>query len=476
MYPIGLVQRIKPGICRLVVLFCCGLPAGVFAAEQHTYGQITTLVNGALEHSVVQGVSIAVIDGGEISWQGHFGVANSLTREPLTADTVFQAASISKAVAAFGFLTLVDSGQYSLDEPLPSSLLQHWVTEPAGDVPITPRHLLSHSSGLGNNVRGDDRRQYFEAGSCFQYSGVGFLLLQDLLETSQAKPADQIMQDHVFAPLGMNRSSFLLPPGAEISAGHMPLKAIQAFLLVPAIVLSLMLLILCLGVRRYLIKGLSPWGCGVLSALLTALTITVFATTSVSAAMGVTIGVLLSAHFILLLGLAWLINKSFLRTALLSCISEFIPATLSVLAAVLVLLGLSVTLNRAPVPVPGAPADSLAWSLHTTAEDLARFTIAATKTVASPGVLGQFLVPQIATGSGARWGLGIGLVDTPQGRIFYHMGSNPGFRALMVGVPEESRGVVVLTNGGDGLILAKELVNLILGGGIGLEKHLEIAN
>ena len=66
----------------------------------------------------IPGMSVALIHNGKLVWSDVFGVANAATRQPVTAATVFEAASLSKPVFAYGVLKLVDEGRLDLDTPL----------------------------------------------------------------------------------------------------------------------------------------------------------------------------------------------------------------------------------------------------------------------------------------------------------------------------------------------------------------------
>jgi len=97
----------------------------------------------------VPGVSIAVIDDGRIAWAQGYGVIAAGEAAPVTVHTRFQAASISKPVAAMAAMTLVQDGRLSLDADI-NTVLKRWKLPPSplteGN-PVTPRHLLSHSGG-----------------------------------------------------------------------------------------------------------------------------------------------------------------------------------------------------------------------------------------------------------------------------------------------------------------------------------------
>jgi CubicO group peptidase (beta-lactamase class C family) len=100
----------------------------------------------------IPGVTIALIREGEVVWTGGFGVANTLTRRPVSPDTLFEVASNSKVLTAYLALRLVDQGQLGLDEPLNAYLPEPWLPPSEYRDAITLRHVLSHSSGLSHNT------------------------------------------------------------------------------------------------------------------------------------------------------------------------------------------------------------------------------------------------------------------------------------------------------------------------------------
>ena len=117
----------------------------------------TTATISQLEHEVpslikkddVPGVAIAVIRGGKTKWVHGFGVKNEKSGQPVTAETVFEAASLSKTVFTYGVLKLVDQGKLGLDVPLTTYLPKPYIDDPRL-AKITARIVLSHRTGFPN--------------------------------------------------------------------------------------------------------------------------------------------------------------------------------------------------------------------------------------------------------------------------------------------------------------------------------------
>jgi CubicO group peptidase (beta-lactamase class C family) len=159
----------------------------------------------------VQGLSVALLRDGELVWHRGFGVKNAQTGEPVTDGTVFEAASLSKPVFAYGVLKLVDGGKFDLDKPLTQYLPGQY---DVGDDPrldrITARHVLSHTPGFPNwRPSGGALKIHFAPGERFSYSGEGFVYLSKVMEHITGEKFNDFMKKFVFEPLGMTSSSYV---------------------------------------------------------------------------------------------------------------------------------------------------------------------------------------------------------------------------------------------------------------------------
>lgn len=165
-----------------------------------------------IKASDVAGLSAALIRDGKIVWVKSFGFQNAETKEPVTNETVFEAASLTKVVFAYGVLKLVDEGKLNLDAPLNKYLGNNYeVGDDARINLITARHVLSHSAGFPN-WRADENGKLpinFTPGEKFSYSGEGFVYLSKVVEKISGMKWEDYMQENVLKPLKMTNSSFL---------------------------------------------------------------------------------------------------------------------------------------------------------------------------------------------------------------------------------------------------------------------------
>ncbi|AFL86847.1 penicillin-binding protein, beta-lactamase class C [Terriglobus roseus DSM 18391] len=174
------------------------------------------------EHHVT-GAQIVVLNNGKTVWSYAYGLRHKDPDQPMTTETTTWAASITKAVFATYVMQLVERHQFDLDKPIAQQLpkpldeyeaYKEAATELVKDprwAKVTPRMCLSHTSGLLNNARmqepGQKLRFHFEPGDHYSYSGEGINLVQFVLEQQQGKTLDLFMQDALFGPLGMTRTS-----------------------------------------------------------------------------------------------------------------------------------------------------------------------------------------------------------------------------------------------------------------------------
>jgi CubicO group peptidase (beta-lactamase class C family) len=185
----------------------------------------------------VNGVSIAVIHDNKIEWAKGYGLADVGENRPVTENTLFQAASISKSLNSIGVLRLAEAGKIDCDSDI-NKYLKSWkfpYESKSGGKKITVKEILSHTAGLSVHgfpgyERGKDIpnlvqildgqkpannwaiRSIEEPGLRVNYSGGGTTILQLLLTDISGLPYEDYMKQEVLDPLGMTASCYCQPP------------------------------------------------------------------------------------------------------------------------------------------------------------------------------------------------------------------------------------------------------------------------
>lgn len=160
----------------------------------------------------IPAVSLALIKDGNIVYHKNYGIADSQTKQPVTSESVFEAASITKPVFAYTVVRLAQKGVIDLDVPLHQRFPFPDVEEQPCYKELTPRHVLTHVSGLPNwgvTLEHCPGEQY-------GYSGQGFEFLTKALAQSFTEVMDrkimQYLRQEVLEPFDMNNTYFVESP------------------------------------------------------------------------------------------------------------------------------------------------------------------------------------------------------------------------------------------------------------------------
>jgi CubicO group peptidase (beta-lactamase class C family) len=190
--------------------------------DAETIAALQRRVPELLKDATVPGVSLALIRDGKTYCVQGFGVRDAKNGTPITRDTIFEAASLSKPVFAYGVLKLVDQGKLDLDAPLSKYLDKPYIDGDPRLDKITARFVLSHRTGFPNWRGADPLTIHFRPGERFSYSGEGFVYLQTVVEKVTGNPLNDYMKDAVFTPLGMASSSYVWRDDydARTATGH----------------------------------------------------------------------------------------------------------------------------------------------------------------------------------------------------------------------------------------------------------------
>ena len=229
---------------------------GTVGMSAERLSRIDRMCREAIETDTVPGIVALVARHGKIVYHKAFGMADSEAGRALKKDDIFRIASQSKAITSTAVMILWEEGRFRLDDPIDRFIPEFrdagvlttfneeeitWTTEPAR-TPITIRHLLTHTSGIGYGViDGDDRFRKIYAragvtdlfttrsvtieqsvkklatlplhhhpGEKFTY-GEGLDVLGYFIEIVSGKPFDVFLRERLFEPLGMRDTAFYLP-------------------------------------------------------------------------------------------------------------------------------------------------------------------------------------------------------------------------------------------------------------------------
>jgi CubicO group peptidase (beta-lactamase class C family) len=201
---------------------------------------LETQIPSLMAAARVPGLSIAIVKNAALVWSRGFGVKKAGANDPVDANTVFEAGSVSKTVFAYAVMTLCEKKILDLDTPLTKYVSERWLLDPRFNQ-ITARQVLSHTTGLPNwRSQEDPLRIQFTPGSKWHYSGEGYSFLQlvvahltgrvdeqrcetmyDGLEVC-ATEFEAYMKGNLLQPLGMSSSGYAwddaLAP--RVAAGH----------------------------------------------------------------------------------------------------------------------------------------------------------------------------------------------------------------------------------------------------------------
>ncbi|MCA1578206.1 MAG: beta-lactamase family protein [Acidobacteria bacterium] len=189
------------------------------------FPEIEKLFNTFAER--MPGAVMGIVVDGEVVWVKAAGIREATNKAPVTPETVFRIASMTKSFTALAILKLRDDGKLSLDDPVTRYVpALADLPYPTSDSPtITIRHLLTHSEGFPEDNAWGDRqlaqtdetmRAWMRAGipfstvpgTAYEYSNYGFAILGQIIAKASGGPYANYMRDNILRPLGMNSTTF----------------------------------------------------------------------------------------------------------------------------------------------------------------------------------------------------------------------------------------------------------------------------
>jgi len=171
--------------------------------------KINTFLSNIMKKVNIPGITLVLLNK-KVNKILYFGYNDSIKKIPITKDTIYLSASLSKPVFSYGVLKLVEFGKIDLDKPLykyiPQDKIDKILKKDERYKKITTRMILSHTSGLQND---GSNIILNEPGTQFLYSGDGFLYLQHAIEIITGLHINDFMTQYVFSKLNMNNSSYI---------------------------------------------------------------------------------------------------------------------------------------------------------------------------------------------------------------------------------------------------------------------------
>jgi uncharacterized protein YbbC (DUF1343 family)/CubicO group peptidase (beta-lactamase class C family) len=198
----------------------------VHTAEPNAFAPIADVVRAAIARHELPGAVVLIGRGDDVAYRGAFGLrAAEPAPEPMTEDTIFDLASLTKVVATTtSVMQLMEAGRIRLSDPVAQFIPEFGKY---GKRAITIRHLLTHVSGLRPDLeldveftgaeeairRASEEVPVAAPGERFIYSDINFFLLGDIVARVSGERLDRYAARHIFDPLGMKDTMFL-PPGS----------------------------------------------------------------------------------------------------------------------------------------------------------------------------------------------------------------------------------------------------------------------
>lgn len=201
--------------------------------EVDKYESLNAEISRILKQTKVVGVSVAIIDNYKVTWAKGFGLKQIGSKDSITTETLFQAASITKAVTAMAVMRKVQEGKLSLEGDVNNQLISWKIPENnyTKQTAVTLQQLLSHTGGIANTpfprYEPSDKiptvqealngmppatntavNVAYYPGKQFSYSAGGYAIIQQLLMDVEQKEYTQLMEEVIFEPLGMHHSTF----------------------------------------------------------------------------------------------------------------------------------------------------------------------------------------------------------------------------------------------------------------------------
>jgi len=352
-------------------------------------------------------------------------------------------APLGKPVVAYICLQLAKEDKLSLDDTITQYLEPAWLTEDHRMASITIHQLLSHTAGFSPSFEmGVDKRQrlYFEPGSHFSYSGVGYIFLQKIIERVYGGTLQQAAQEYVFVPLQMHNSTFETTPTVTpyVRTSSLVVYIVLVWCAAALVLFIIGFLIGLITKFKYYSKRALFAGSIVAGFIVDMILLAIVLPRMVIPAM-----IFGGIGFVVL----WVTRKSKRLFYVLFSAYVLISTAIGLLSPYTLSVG----------PELFAREANAAYSLKTTSQDLSLFIMDVTAN--QP----ELMDSQVQIDEINSWGMGLAIENTNGAITCWHSGINPGMQSLFVIEPESHKIVVTLTNSDYGLAFAKEIAKRFIG-------------
>jgi len=222
--------------CTLLLLILFLLPIASPAADitvirqnaelKAAIGLLDSWITSQIEYRQLPGLSIAIVYDKDVVWSKAYGYADLQNKVPMTTQSVFRIASITKTFTCTAIMQLRDQGKLRIDDPVSKYLpwFKYKNRFPQGPE-VTLRMVMTHTSGLPGESAFPywtdhkfptreqivealkNQESIFEADTRFRYSNLALAILGEVVASVSGEAYDRYIQKHMFDPLGMNSSS-----------------------------------------------------------------------------------------------------------------------------------------------------------------------------------------------------------------------------------------------------------------------------
>src|SRR6188472_1753807 len=228
----------KRTLWLLPLLFVTVIAAAPPSLPSQGATALSTFLKSATDRGDVPGVVVAVVDKNGVLYNEAAGKSSTLRNTPMTKDTIFNMASMTKPITSTAIMMLVDEGKLKLDDDVARYLPKYkdpvvisrfnladgsYETRPAKR-PMTIRHLLTHTSGIGYTFSNAtvaklvektgkseaDLPLLFDPGEGWAY-GASTRVLGDVVAAISGQKLDEFLTSRILEPLGMHDTSYLVP-------------------------------------------------------------------------------------------------------------------------------------------------------------------------------------------------------------------------------------------------------------------------